>query len=156
MCAHLEMHTPRNNICGDHAVFRPEDLFAQMSGFAERGTRLNSFPNFMKNQKNAIASSSQSRGIEGYVYDGVDGGQMAFWECRIDGKSDEHVHNFDEYFVIVEGQYTLILNNQRRLLKAGDEFLIPTGTKHAGEFTAGTRTIHAFGGRRAERVATDR
>jgi mannose-6-phosphate isomerase-like protein (cupin superfamily) len=117
---------------------------------------MNNFPNFMKNPKNAIDSSSQSKGVNGYIYDGADGGQMAFWECHIDGKSHEHVHNFDEYFVVVQGQYTLILNSQKILLKPGYEYFIPMGTTHAGEFIAGTRTIHAFGGRRAERAATDR
>jgi hypothetical protein len=85
------------------------------------------FPDFMKNPANAISAKSQSKGIEGYVFDGSDGSQMAFWECKADGVSAEHVHDYDEYF-------------------------IPKGLAHAGEFIAGTRTIHAFGGKRAERA----
>lgn len=34
------------------------------------------FPEFMRNEKNAIDSLSQSDGVKGYVYDGVDGSQM--------------------------------------------------------------------------------
>jgi hypothetical protein len=37
---------------------------------------------------------------------------------------------------------------------AGQEYFIPKGTKIAGRLTAGTRTIHAFGGTRAERKQT--
>jgi hypothetical protein len=38
------------------------------------------FPEFMKNPANRIATSDQATpGVEGYVFDGVDGSQMAFW-----------------------------------------------------------------------------
>jgi hypothetical protein len=41
------------------------------------------FPEFMKRPANRIATSSQATpGVEGYVFDGVDGRQMAFWTCR--------------------------------------------------------------------------
>jgi hypothetical protein len=36
------------------------------------------FPVFMRNEANAIDSKSQSNGVKGYVYDGMDGSQMAF------------------------------------------------------------------------------
>ncbi|MFZ5643691.1 MAG: hypothetical protein ACOY46_08890 [Bacillota bacterium] len=42
---------------------------------------MNNFPDFMRNPQNVIASKSQSRGTEGYVYDGADGSQMAHWKC---------------------------------------------------------------------------
>ena len=34
---------------------------------------------------------------------------MAFWECKKDIVSREHVHEFDEYFIVIEGRYTLII-----------------------------------------------
>jgi quercetin dioxygenase-like cupin family protein len=108
------------------------------------------FPDFMKAPANAIASGSQSKGIKGWVYEGRDGKQMAYWTCEEDGKSDEHVHNFDEYFVVVQGRYTLIIDGNNILVNKGEEYYLPKGLPHAGEFLAGTRTIHCFGGRRAE------
>ena len=43
---------------------------------------MNDFPNFMKNPANRIATSHQATpGVEGYVFDGIDGSQMAFWTC---------------------------------------------------------------------------
>ena len=40
------------------------------------------FPEFMKQTVNRIANSSQATpGAEGYVFDGADGSQMAFWTC---------------------------------------------------------------------------
>jgi len=46
----------------------------------------------------------------------------------------------------------LVIGGRKIELRAGEEFCIPRGVSHAGEVVAGTRTIHAFGGRRAERV----
>jgi mannose-6-phosphate isomerase-like protein (cupin superfamily) len=105
----------------------------------------------MKNPANAIAAASQSKGVAGYVYDGADGSQMAFWECSTDGKSLEHVHEYDEDFTVLQGTYTLIIDGKKIFVNRGDEYYIPKGVSHAGEFTAGTRTIHAFGGTRAKR-----
>jgi mannose-6-phosphate isomerase-like protein (cupin superfamily) len=113
---------------------------------------MDDFPEFMKTPENSISASSQSKGIEGWVYDGVDGKQMAYWKCNFDGASNEHVHEFDEYFFVVQGVYTLIINGKRIPVRAGEEYFIPKGVSHAGEFIAGTRTIHCFGGKRADRA----
>ena len=53
---------------------------------------MNDFPEFMRNSLNAIDPKSQSPGNVGYVYDGIDGSQMAFWTSRQDVISKEHVH----------------------------------------------------------------
>jgi mannose-6-phosphate isomerase-like protein (cupin superfamily) len=111
------------------------------------------FPEFMKNAANRIAAGSQATpGVEGYVFDGADGSQMAFWTCRETASSAAHVHEFDEYMLVVEGCYTLIIDGRRIPVSAGEEYFIPRGTPHRGEVVAGTRTIHAFGGQRAERA----
>lgn len=112
---------------------------------------MNDFPEFMKSPKNKIAAASQSKGVEGFVFDGADGSQMAHWTCNNNGVSDEHTHDYDEYFIVVQGVYTLIIDGNRIPIKAGEEYYIPKGVPHAGEFIAGTRTIHAFGGKRAKR-----
>jgi quercetin dioxygenase-like cupin family protein len=110
------------------------------------------FPEFMRNPVNRITSVSQyTDDIEGYVFDGSDGSQMAFWTCRGDRVSSEHAHEYDEYLVCVHGQYIVSMNGKEHLLEPGVELFIPKGTPHGGQCTAGTRTIHAFGGRRAER-----
>jgi quercetin dioxygenase-like cupin family protein len=112
---------------------------------------MDNFPEFMKNPKNAIAESNPARDIEGYVFNGADGSQMAFWQCRAGGVSEEHTHDFDEYFVVLKGCYTLIISGEKIPVHPGEEYHIPKGVPHAGEFIAGTRTIHAFGGKRADR-----
>jgi quercetin dioxygenase-like cupin family protein len=64
----------------------------------------------------------------------------------------EHVHDYDEYLVVVQGCHTVLIDGERTPLSAGDEFVIRSGVRHGGEVVAGTRTIHAFGGHRADRV----
>ena len=114
---------------------------------------MNDFPEFMKCQANRIATSSQATpGVEGYVFDGVDGSQMAFWTCCPSATSAAHAHECDEYMIVVQGCYTLIIDGRRIPINAGEEYFIPKGISHGGEVVAGTRTIHAFGGRRAERI----
>src|ERR1700693_3758666 len=105
---------------------------------------MDDFPQFMKQTANRIAPTSQSTlGVEGYVFDGADGSQMAFWTCHETAAGTTHVHDFDEYFVVVEGCYTLIFDGRRIPVRAGEEYFIPKRVQHAGEAVAGTRTIHA-------------
>ena len=112
------------------------------------------FPEFMRASANRIATQSHATpGVEGYVFDGADGSQMAFWTCRETAASAAHVHEYDEYMVVVQGCYTLIIDGKRIPVRAGEEYFIPRGVSHGGEVLAGTRTIHAFGGHRAKRAA---
>jgi hypothetical protein len=60
---------------------------------------MDAFPEFMKHPANRIARSNQSTpGVEGYVFDGANGSQMAFWTCNETATSMEHVHDYDEYY----------------------------------------------------------
>jgi quercetin dioxygenase-like cupin family protein len=118
-------------------------------------TPMQDFPAFMKHPKNRIAADDQSRGADGYVFDGADGSQLAFWTCTTSGRSDPHTHDYDEYLVVLQGSFTLIIDGRETVLRPGDEQLIPRGVAHAGRFEAGTRTIHAFGGQRARREQSD-
>ena len=106
----------------------------------------------MKDSSNRIDPESRfTPGIEGYVYDGVNESQMAFWTYKKSADSESHSHDFDEYVVVVQGQYTILMENKSIILNSGDEYLIPKGVFHGGKADAGTRAIYAFGGKRAFR-----
>jgi quercetin dioxygenase-like cupin family protein len=110
------------------------------------------FPAFVRNPLNRIARSSQyTDDIEGFVFDGADGSQLALWTSKADRVSKEHVHDFDEYVLVIEGRCTAILEGRRIDLVAGQELHIPKGTRQAMEVIAGTRTMHVFGAKRAKR-----
>jgi mannose-6-phosphate isomerase-like protein (cupin superfamily) len=110
------------------------------------------FPAFMKNRANLIPTTAQfTDDIEGYVFDGVDGSQVAFWHCARDRESVVHAHDFDEYVLVVEGQATVHMNGTKTVLDAGQELVVPRGTSQSMAVLAGTRTIHVFGGTRVRR-----
>jgi quercetin dioxygenase-like cupin family protein len=110
------------------------------------------FPDFMKNHKNRVENKDQySKDIEGYYFEGNDGSQMAFWTAHTAGVSAMHTHPYDEYVVCVYGRYTVLIGGGEVILEHGDEFLIPKGTEHGCSRIAGTRSIHAFGGRRIQK-----
>jgi quercetin dioxygenase-like cupin family protein len=112
------------------------------------------FPAFMKQPANRIATASQATSnVEGYVFDGAEGSQMAFWTCFQNAPAAPHVHEFDEYMVVIEGRYTLLIDGKRIPVNAGEEYVIPRGVLHGGEVVAGTRVICAF--RQAEITKTE-
>ena len=111
------------------------------------------FPAFMSSPANRIAAASQyTEGIEGYVFDGADGSQVAFWTCRQDRTSAEHTHAFDEYVVVIEGECTAFLGDEAPIvLRSGEELFVPKGTRQRMAVRAGTRTMHVFGAKRVLR-----
>ena len=109
---------------------------------------MKNFPAFMRTQANAVPSHSQSDGVKGWVYTGNDGKQTAYWICEMDGESEKHTHKFDEYFMIIDGEYVLEIEGKSIVMHKGDEYHIPKGIPHSGKFKAGTRTFHCFGGKR--------
>ncbi len=57
---------------------------------------MDEFPDFMKSPENLIGKGSQfTDDIEGYVFNGADGSQMAFWTCYQDRDSEE---SHERYF----------------------------------------------------------
>jgi quercetin dioxygenase-like cupin family protein len=90
-------------------------------------------------------------GLEGYVFDGADGSQIILWTGREAGVAEEHSHPYDEYILTVQGEYILHMDGKKISLKPGQECLVPKDAKHFGERIANTRTVHAFGGKRAVR-----
>jgi hypothetical protein len=65
---------------------------------------MESFPEFMKHPSNRIVCNQQATpGVEGYVFDGADGSQLAFWTCSENAASVRHVHEYDEYMLVVQG-----------------------------------------------------
>jgi len=109
---------------------------------------MNNFPPFMMTQANAVPSQSQSVGVKGWIYTGNDEKQTAYWVCEKDGVSKEHIHDFEEYFMVIDGEYVLEIVGESITLHKGDEYHIRAGIPHAGKFKAGTRTFHCFGGKR--------
>lgn len=109
------------------------------------------FPRFMFRSENKIPASQQNtQDIEGCYYTANDGSQMAFWIYQSDRVSKEHMHDYDEYMLCVEGEYIVTIDGEEHILHSGDELYIPKGSLQGGRVKAGTRSIHAFGGQRVK------
>jgi quercetin dioxygenase-like cupin family protein len=96
---------------------------------------MTAFPDFMKRAANRIMRSNQATpGVGGYVFDGIDGSQMAIWTCSQDAVAAEHADDFDEYMLVVQGYYLLVIEGQRIPINAGEEYFIPRGRVHGGKW----------------------
>jgi quercetin dioxygenase-like cupin family protein len=112
---------------------------------------LDKFPNFMKNQSNAIRGNAENTAADGFVFDGADGSQLAIWEYAADSLTPEETHDFDEYVLVVDGLYIIKIGQQQIQLTKGMEYTIAANTKHTAQFTTGTRVIHYYGGKLVDR-----
>jgi quercetin dioxygenase-like cupin family protein len=111
----------------------------------------NNFPEFMKRAANAAQVPDTASGLEGYVFAGLDGSQMVIWECANGGASEMHVHDFDEYALVIQGTCISTIGGTKVMLNPGDECLIPAGVPHDGEYSVNYRAIDAFGAQRVSR-----
>lgn len=108
-------------------------------------------PQFVKDEKDEIGSQSHfSKGIKGWVFEGASGHQATVWECDEDGQSQPHTHEFDEWLIVVSGEYMICSDRKRVPLAAGQQCYIPAGIKHWGVYKKHTQTINLFGGKRVE------
>jgi quercetin dioxygenase-like cupin family protein len=109
------------------------------------------FPEFMRNPADAIPQAFRIYGIEGWLFKGSNGSNLALWQCPKSLTTEEHAHDFDEYTLVVEGEVRITVNGETHTLRAGQELVVPQGAVHTVVCEAGTRTINAFGPRPAEK-----
>jgi quercetin dioxygenase-like cupin family protein len=112
---------------------------------------MNTFPDFVAAKVNQVAHVPDPS-MQGYVFEGMDGVQIVFWQCENGGEQPEQVHDFWEYALVVEGTFEGEVGGKKISLKAGDECVIPPGTKHSGRYSKGYRAIDAFSAKRVTRI----
>jgi uncharacterized protein YndB with AHSA1/START domain len=124
--------------------------------YAEYAARIGfgDFPAFLKQPGNRVAPApGLPQGAEGYLFDGEGGVQVLFAQAGVDTDIPEHILDFDEHVIVLEGTYTLRIGSENEIrVERGQELVVPKGGKVSGRLTAGTRTIHAFGGRNLRRA----
>lgn len=134
------------------AGFDKERFSALNAEYAAR-FGLGSFPAFMTGAANRVEDASpRIPGVESYVFTGADGTQLTLRHATSDAEVSEQWRDADEYVVVLEGSYVVRINGMDMQLGAGREFVIPRSARVSGRFTAGTRTIHARGGKGPERA----
>jgi uncharacterized protein YndB with AHSA1/START domain len=134
------------------AGFDKERFSALNAEYAAR-FGLGSFPAFMTGAANRVADASLNiPGVEAYVFNGADGTRLTLCHAKSDADTGEQWRDVDEYLVVLEGSYVLRINGMDIQLGPGREFIIPRMARTSGRFTAGTRTIHARGGKAPEQA----
>jgi quercetin dioxygenase-like cupin family protein len=86
--------------------------------------------------------------MEGYLFTGRNDAQVVFWECGTALEVKPHVHEYDEYCLVVEGECHEFIEGVEHVLRKGDEILIPAGKRHWARMVAPYRAIDFFGGAR--------
>jgi quercetin dioxygenase-like cupin family protein len=108
-------------------------------------TKPDKFPSFMCKEENEILCDGKSGDMKGYVFNGREGSQMVIWHCPEGGASNRHVHDYDEYCVVVSGTYTGVSEDGTETVYGpGDECFIPAGEYHQGYYSKNYRAIDAF------------
>jgi uncharacterized protein YndB with AHSA1/START domain len=137
---------------GKPAAAFDKERFSQLTAEYDAKFGLGAFPAFLLSAANRVAPASLNvPGVDAYLFDGADGSQVMLCHAKSDAVTDEQWRDFDEYFTVLEGTCVLTINGLAIELGAGREFVIPRSARISRRYTAGTRTIHALGGRGLKR-----
>lgn len=130
-----------------------KEYFSKLTAEYDARFGLGAFPAFLLGPANRVAAESlKLPGVEAYVFDGADGTQLTLCHAKSEATSAEQWRDFDEYLAVLEGTCVLTINGLEIQLGAGREFVIPRGARISARYAAGTRTLHAFGGRAFQRA----
>jgi quercetin dioxygenase-like cupin family protein len=91
------------------------------------------FPEFIMQPVDRVANALDPS-MKDVVFDGAEGTQIVFWQFEESGEVPEHVHDFWEYCVVVEGTMDTMVGGKMIHLDPGDECVVPPSTKHSGRF----------------------
>lgn len=142
-------------VAGNPAAGFDKERFSALNAEYAARFGLGAFPAFLTGAANRVAEASlRVAGVEAHVFEGADGTQITLCHAKTDAETGEEWRDFDEYLVVLEGSYVLRINGLDIELGPGREFVVPRGARISGRFSAGTRTMHAFGGRRFERAGS--
>ncbi|MFY0567463.1 SRPBCC domain-containing protein [Archangium lansingense] len=151
---HICLDNLEASIDGNPAAGFDKERFSTLNAEYAARFGLGAFPAFMTGPANRVAATSLNiPGVEAYAFDGADGTQLTLFHAKSDATTGEQWRDSDEYLVVLEGSYVVTINGMDIHLGAGREFVIPMGARTSGRFTAGTRTIHAYKGKRLERAS---
>ena len=109
------------------------------------------FPDFVMSAVNRV-DAGPNPDMAGSLFEGADEVQVVFWQSEAGGEQPEHVHDFWEYALVVEGTFDGVVDGKPVHLEPGDECAIPPGAVHKGTYSTGYRAIDAFAAKRVKRA----
>jgi hypothetical protein len=108
------------------------------------------FPDFLQYSTESIPEIARWNlgSGQGNIFLGDDA-RMVFWSYPKSEQSEPSINRYDEYIVVVEGRYTIVVNGTSTAYgpdeQGGPDVHIPSGLRHSRQVIGGTRTIHVFG-----------
>jgi quercetin dioxygenase-like cupin family protein len=123
-----------------------------MPEFTWSARAMKKFPDFITNDADRVANVPDPS-MAGFVFEGDDDVQIVFWQCENGGGCEEHVHDFWEYAIVVEGHFDGTIGDEVIHMEPGDECVIEPGVRHSGTYSKGYRAIDAFSARRVTRLS---
>ena len=70
--------------------------------------------------------------------------QMVFFEFQEGGKVMDHSHSYPQWGLVINGTMELRVDGKSRMVRKGDEYLIPPRAIHSAIFPCKTRLMDLF------------
>jgi len=83
------------------------------------------------------------RGIRAWILQG-EKQQLVFFEMEPHALVPEHSHDYPQWGLMIEGEMELTINGKPRIVKKGDEYVIPAQAKHSAKFRSPSRVMDLF------------
>lgn len=85
----------------------------------------------------------QVNGIKAWVLQG-ERHQLVFFKMEANTQVPEHSHDYSQWGIMLKGKMRLTIDGKARLIKKGDEYVIPANAKHYATFLSKSRVIDFF------------
>ena len=69
---------------------------------------------------------------------------LAYWTIREGAELPEHSHDHEQVCSVIDGEFELVIDGEKRCLKAGDVGVIPSNAVHSGRAHTDCRVIDVF------------
>jgi quercetin dioxygenase-like cupin family protein len=83
------------------------------------------------------------KGVKAWIVQ-TESRQLVFFEMQPDAVVPEHSHGYPQWGMLIEGGMNLTVDGKTRIIRKGDEYLIPAHAKHSVTFLAKTRVLDLF------------
>ena len=93
-----------------------------------------------------LSTLSEREVVPGYRAVFVHSEQMtvAYWTIAAGAALAEHSHPHEQIANLIKGEFEMVIDGERRLLKPGDVAVIPSNVRHAGKAVTDCRIIDVF------------
>ncbi|MEM2102517.1 MAG: cupin domain-containing protein [Candidatus Bathyarchaeia archaeon] len=83
------------------------------------------------------------KGIRAWILQG-ERHQLVFFQMEPHVTVPEHSHDYPQWGLMIEGEMELTINGETRIVKKGDEYVIPAKAKHSANFQSVSRVMDLF------------